>query len=139
MLLSIKTRYEVFAEHLPTCNVVTTFEQTRCCCHWFRRVICILDPLLFLITRLNFNYMSLGIVYRSKTIRSTYSHKQIHFHILVTVFGNLFSNIRPKTCGLKIKSNHTNTPLPIKVKLILVVIKMSERSQPLHKYSKYKN
>jgi hypothetical protein len=43
--------------------------------------------------------------------------------MLVTRFDYLLVIIRPKTCGSIIKRNNTNSLLPIKVKLIPMVIK----------------
>jgi hypothetical protein len=50
--------------------------------------------------------------------------------MIVTGFGYLLTIVRPKTCNSTIR-NHTNTLLPIKVKLTPMVTKMWVRSYPL--------
>ena len=68
------------------------------------------------------------------TIHNTYTYKQIYRHLMVTGFRYLLAIIRPKTCRSKITINHTNTVLPIEVKLIPMVTKtwaFSWKSSPL--------
>ena len=69
----------------------------------------------------------------SKTVQNTYNHKQLYNHILVIGFGYLLDIITPKTRYSKIKRDHTNTRLPIKVKLIPLVRKMWETISSLTK------
>jgi hypothetical protein len=66
-----------------------------------------------------------------------YSYVKPYRHLLVTGFGYLLAIMGQKTCGLKITGNRKNTSLPIKVKLIPMLIKTWERSHPLHKDCKY--
>jgi hypothetical protein len=55
------------------------------------------------------------VLFRSKTMHYTYSHKQQHHQRVVIGFEYLLSIIRSKTCDSKIRSNHTNTMLPKEV------------------------
>jgi hypothetical protein len=114
-----KTECDVFMSQLDVC--VTLLEL------WVAlAVLCIYIYIIF--------RQSILVVYRSKRVNSTQSHKQPYSHMLVISFGYLLAIIRPKTCGPKITNYKiTHALLPVKVKWILMLIETWERSDPLHR------